>query len=84
MHLSGYEEIRCFKFNSVSYNQEMTEGNYVYTSKLDQSNKSFFCVEKCVLSGSILRKKKKKRNYFTEGTDELFCDCIRSMTMLVT
>lgn len=29
-------------------------------------------------------KKKKKRNYFTEGTGELFCDCIRSMTMLFT
>lgn len=41
MRLSGYEEIRCFKFNSVSYNQEMTEGNYVYTCKLDQSNKRF-------------------------------------------
>ena len=42
MRLSGYEEISCFKFNSVSHNQEMTEGNYVYTCKLDQSNKSFF------------------------------------------
>ena len=78
MRLSGYEEIRCFKFNSVSYNQEMTEGNYVYTCKLDQSNKSFFCVEKCVLSGSILRKKKKKEiisqrermNYFVTVSDQ--------------
>ena len=41
MRLSGYEEISCFKFNSVSYNQKKTEGNYVYTCKLDQSNKSF-------------------------------------------
>lgn len=78
MRLSGYEEIRCVKFNSVSYNQEMTEGNYVYTCKLDQSNKSFFCVEKCVLSGSILRKKKKKEiisqrermNYFVTVSDQ--------------
>ena len=39
-----------------------------------------YCVEKCVLSGSILRKKTtttKKRTYFTEGTGEIFCDCIR-------
>ena len=37
MRLSGYEEISCFKFNSVSYDQKKTEGNYVYTCKLDQS-----------------------------------------------
>ena len=84
MRLSGYEEIRCFKFNSVSYNQEMTEGNYVYTSKLDQSNKSFFASKNVYFLVPFYEKKKKKRNYFTEGTDELFCDCIRSMTMLVT
>ena len=83
MRLSGYEEISCFKFNSVSYNQEMTEGNYVYTCKLDQSNKSFFA-QKNVYFLVPFYEKKKKRNYFTEGTGELFCDCIRSMTMLVT
>ena len=60
MRLSGYEEISCFKFNSVSYNQEMTEGNYVYTCKLDQSNKSFFAQKNVYFLVPFYEKKKKK------------------------
>ena len=67
MRLSGYEEIRCFKFNSVSYNQEMTEGNYVYTSKLDQSNKSFFASKNVYFLVPFYEKKKKKKKLFHRG-----------------
>ena len=78
MRLSGYEEIRCFKFNSVSYNQGMTEGNYVYTSKLDQSNKSFFASKNVYFLVPFYEKKKKKEiisqrermNYFVTVSDQ--------------
>ena len=75
VRLSGYEEISCFKFNSVSYDQKKTEGNYVYTCKPDQS---ILRRKMCTFWFPFTKKKKKKKIiYFTEGTGEIFCYCVR-------
>ena len=65
VRLSGYEEISCFKFNSVSYDQKKTEGNYVYTCKPDQS---ILRRKMCTFWFPFTKKKKKKKkNLFHRG-----------------
>ena len=66
MRLSGYEEISCFKFNSVSYNQKKPKGTtYIHVNLINQTK--VLLRRKMCTSWFHFTKKKTKKKLFDRG-----------------